>query len=152
MPIAFSLKVKTRDCRLSKVRDRLDANNHADLAVNGTAKIAKSRKRPESRSIPALELSEVGESLYSSSIWLYITLSVRQAFDSAFRIGVLHLVARRATSERLDDDSERASKRSLMRAIRAAALQGCGSLLDGPTAQPPNRQQQKRACDPDDQR
>ena len=48
---------------------------------------------------------------YSSSIWLYITRTAQMADDSAFRIGVLHLVARRATTKRLDSDSERARKR-----------------------------------------
>jgi hypothetical protein len=55
---------------------------------------------------------------YSSSIWLYIKRTVRQALDSPFRIGVLHLVARRATIDRLDDASEKASKRVLSRRNR----------------------------------
>ena len=72
---------------------------------------AKAKKRAgiETRNRPG----KVTGTSYSSSIWLYITRTVRQAFDSAFRIGVLHLVARRATSERLDDASEKALKRVL---------------------------------------
>jgi len=50
------------------------------------------------------------ESLYSSSIWLYSTWFGGGGHNDYLRIGVLHLVARRATSERLDDDCENASK------------------------------------------
>ena len=53
----------------------------------------------------------VVERFYSSSIWLYITRTAEGARDGAFRIGVLHLVALRAASERLYGCSERARKR-----------------------------------------
>jgi hypothetical protein len=46
---------------------------------------------------------------------LYITRIEHQALDSAFRIGVLHLVVERATSDRLDDGSANASKRDAFR-------------------------------------
>jgi hypothetical protein len=59
-------------------------------------------------------LDERAEEPYSSSIWLYITRTDHGALDSAFRIGVLHLVARRATIERLDSESESASKRAVL--------------------------------------
>ena len=66
------------------------------------------RMRPDSYLKPA---SEAYPKAYSSSIWLYIRPTARGARDSAFRIGVLHLVARRATTERLKSDSEKARKR-----------------------------------------
>ena len=74
------------------------------------------RMRPDSYSKPAPE-GYLG--FYSSSIWLYITRTVRMADDSAFRIGVLHLVARRAASERLYGDSERARKRGANSGFRS---------------------------------
>ena len=64
-------------------------------------------------------LDESVEEFYSSSIWLYITRTDHGALDSAFRIRVLHLVALRATIERLDCDTESASKRAVLaRALR----------------------------------
>jgi hypothetical protein len=53
---------------------------------------------------PTFNLS--AKAVYSSSIWLYTTRTQRGDRNGRFRMGLLHLVARGATSERLDDDCE----------------------------------------------
>ena len=84
--------------------------------------------RPDSYSKPA---SEAYPKAYSSSIWLYITRTADGARDGAFRIGVLHLVARRATIERLDSDSEKARNRAPRTGFTSGLDAGISSVLTG---------------------
>jgi hypothetical protein len=56
---------------------------------------------------------------YSSSSWLYSTQSCDKLLLTPIRIGVLHLVARRATTERLDAHCAISSKALQFRCSRA---------------------------------
>jgi len=71
---------------------------------------AQTKKEGRARVSPALFISAI--EAYSSSIWLYSTLSNYWLLAAPFRIGVLHLVAQRAVSDRLDDKGEIRSKRT----------------------------------------